>query len=207
MFPFISATVLLSILDHVISQEVIAVALLKPYTSSNSPSGNVTFTQRDDGTVSIKGIITGLKKNALGTFEHGFHIHEKGDLREGCISFGGHYNPQKKNHGGPEDEVRHIGDLGNIEAGPNGVAVIDFEDKIISLTGPYSILGRGVVLHSDKDDFGKGSFNDSAITGHAGSRIACGVIGLVSPIYSSSVQNIAQSSLIGLSLVLLNYLF
>lgn len=33
---------------------------------------------------------------------------------------GPHFNPLKKDHGAPMDEVRHAGDLGNIVAGPNG---------------------------------------------------------------------------------------
>jgi Cu-Zn family superoxide dismutase len=43
---------------------------------------------------------------------HGFHIHEFGNLLEGCISAGPHYNPHKVTHGGPGEDVRHIGDLG-----------------------------------------------------------------------------------------------
>lgn len=51
-------------------------------------------------------------------------------------------------------------------------------DSIISLVGKYSILGRAVVVHSDVDDLGRGGFSDSLTTGHAGTRVACGVIGI-----------------------------
>ena len=37
---------------------------------------------------------------------HGFHIHKYGDLREGCSSLCGHYNPKNKKHGGPNDKER-----------------------------------------------------------------------------------------------------
>jgi len=32
-------------------------------------------------------------------------------------------------------------------------------------------------IHKDEDDLGQGGFPDSQTTGHAGARIACGVIG------------------------------
>ena len=58
-------------------------------------------------------------------------------------------------HGAPEDTYRHVGDLGNILAGDDGVAVIDVEDSQLSLNGLNSIIGRGVVIHAGKDDMGK----------------------------------------------------
>ena len=58
-------------------------------------------------------------------------------------------------HGGPEDTYRHVGDLGNIIAGDDGVAVIEMEDSQISLNGLNSIIGRGVVIHAGRDDMGK----------------------------------------------------
>ena len=33
-------------------------------------------------------------------------------------------------------------------------------------------------VHADEDDLGRGGFEDSKTTGHAGGRLACGVIGL-----------------------------
>merc|ERR1719154_64931 len=40
------------------------------------------------------GEITGLAEG-----NHGFHVHEKGDLGNKCMNAGGHFNPGKKNHG------------------------------------------------------------------------------------------------------------
>ena len=48
----------------------------------------------------------------------------------------------------------------------------------IDLTGNWSIIGRTVVCHKDNDDLGKGGFDDSKTTGHAGARLARGVIGI-----------------------------
>ncbi|CAH0556027.1 unnamed protein product [Brassicogethes aeneus] len=141
---------------------------------TDTVSGVVTFTQIDDKTVSIEGSISGLKPG-----KHGFHVHAKGDLSNGCASAAGHFNPLNKTHGAPEDSNRHVGDLGNIVAGPDGVANINFKDNVISLSGAHCIIGRAIVVHEGEDDLGKGGFNDSLTTGHAGGRVACGVIGIV----------------------------
>ena len=41
---------------------------------------------------------------------------------------------------------RHVGDLGNIEADENGTAVVNIKDKMLTLTGPLSIVGRSMVV-------------------------------------------------------------
>jgi len=85
----------------------------------------------------------------------------------------------KVNHGGPKDETRHVGDLGNIMADANGSARVYISDYRITLCGPNSIIGRAVVIHSGPDDFGRGGTPDSLKTGNAGSRIGCGLIGIL----------------------------
>lgn len=121
----------------------------------------------------VTGEITGLSKGL-----HGFHIHEFGDNTNGCISAGPHFNPDNKDHGAPADSDRHVGDLGNIEAGADGVAKINIKDSVISLQGRNNVIGRTVVVHADPDDLGKGGHELSKTTGNAGARSACGVIGL-----------------------------
>ena len=51
-----------------------------------------------------------------------------GNLIEGCKTAGPHYNPHGKTHGGPTSEVRHVGDLGNVEAGEDGIGRLTLED-------------------------------------------------------------------------------
>lgn len=101
-------------------------------------SGTVTFTQENENSPTIITYeISGNDPNAL----RGMHIHEFGDNTNGCTSAGPHFNPFGKNHGAPEDEERHVGDLGNIETNAQGTAHGTIEDKHIKLIGPHSIVG------------------------------------------------------------------
>lgn len=123
---------------------------------------------------------TGIMLNLRGVpkGKHGIHIHQSGDLREGCKSLCSHFNPYGKLHGGPNDKERHVGDLGNIEPNMNGIVKITLYDSKLKLSGKNSIIGRSVVIHAKEDDLGKGGNAESLKTGNAGERIACGVIGI-----------------------------
>jgi Cu-Zn family superoxide dismutase len=96
--------------------------------------------------VLVEGEAKGLTKGL-----HGFHVHEKGDTTQGCQSAGPHFNPTNKNHGGPSDKERHVGDLGNIEVvEPDTTTRFRFTDHMIKLYGPNSIVGRSLVIHADE---------------------------------------------------------
>ena len=56
-----------------------AVCVIDTTYKNKNLTGIVIFTQKDDF-VHIRIDVKGLDKNHL----HGFHIHETGDLREGC---------------------------------------------------------------------------------------------------------------------------
>jgi Cu-Zn family superoxide dismutase len=146
-----------------------AIAVVHGFGSSQV-KGVVQFTVTDDG-VEIRGEITGLTPG-----KHGFHIHEFGDCSSGeAKCAGGHFNPDKKMHGGPDSENRHVGDLGNLTADDSGKAVIQMKDKLIALSGPHSIIGRAVIIHAKPDDL------KSQPAGDAGDRIAGGVVGIANP--------------------------
>eukprot|EP00128_Syssomonas_multiformis_P005767 Colp12_sorted_trinity150504_noHs@16995 len=140
-------------------------------SSDKGVTGTIHFSS-EGGVTKISGEVKGLAPG-----EHGFHIHEFGDHSGGCVSAGPHFNPHGKTHGGPEDEERHVGDLGNIVAGADGVAKVDITSTI-QLTGPESVVGRAVVVHQDVDDLGRGGHELSKSTGNAGARLACGVVGI-----------------------------
>ncbi|KAK0200639.1 superoxide dismutase [Desarmillaria ectypa] len=140
-------------------------------------NGNVMFRQDQlDGPVQVTGRIQGLDPSVL----RGFHVHESGNLTDGCTFAGAHYNPFNTTHGAPTGSLnsRHVGDLGNIQSDDKGVAMLDFNDKIIKLDGPLSIIGRSVVIHTGMDDLGRGGSALSLATGNSGDRAACGVIEL-----------------------------
>jgi len=135
--------------------------------------GVIWFTQPESGKPTvIEGEIKGLSPG-----EHGFHIHALGDSTQGCTSAGPHFNPFNKTHGGPGDETRHVGDLGNVTANDKGIASVKVTDKLIQLGGENSVVGRSMVVHAKVDDLGKGGDDESLKTGNAGARVGCGVIG------------------------------
>ncbi|MDX1501612.1 MAG: superoxide dismutase family protein [Thermoanaerobaculia bacterium] len=135
-------------------------------------SGRVTFTQEGDGPVRISAAVSGASAG-----DHGFHIHAVGDCSAADFtSAGGHFNPADSPHGGPDDAVRHAGDLGNISIGDDGSGSLELTSDLITLAAeaPSSIVGKAVILHEGTDDL------VSQPTGAAGGRLACGVIQPVS---------------------------
>jgi Cu-Zn family superoxide dismutase len=115
---------------------------------------------------------------------HAIHIHEYGDTTDGCKSLGLHYNPKNTTHGSfmISENPRHAGDLiNNFKSDKSGSFQFQYEDESITLFGEDSILGRSVVIHEGRDDLGLGKGDkrkESLISGNAGKRIVCGVIGL-----------------------------
>lgn len=96
-----------------------------------------------------------VEMSGLKPGKHGFHIHEFGNLTNACHTAGPHYNPFGKDHAGPNDEERHVGDLGNVDADESGNVKMEFEDKLIRLTGEFSVIGRSFVVHDNEDDLGR----------------------------------------------------
>jgi Cu-Zn family superoxide dismutase len=142
-----------------------ATAKLEP-TKGNSVAGSAEFVERG-GKVHVTATITGLPPNS----EHGFHVHEKGDCSSGDgMSAGGHFNPDGKPHG-PQNAPHHAGDMPSLKADAKGTAKASFTlDGVTVASGAMSLVGRGLIVHKDPDDF------KTQPTGNAGARLACAVI-------------------------------
>jgi Cu-Zn family superoxide dismutase len=151
-----------------------AVADIKPskaattQPANNNITGKVTFTETD-GKVTYVADIDGLSPG-----KHGFHIHAKGDLSAPDLSSaGGHFNPAKEKHGGPDTPHHHLGDLGNLTADDKGHAHVEGTLAGATLSeGDHSIVGKSVIVHMKEDDLA----TDPA--GNSGGRAAGGVIEL-----------------------------
>ncbi len=143
----------------------LGVAVMMP-TKDQKVRGMIRLMQKGDD-LRLSGAIRNLTPG-----EHGFHIHEYGDLRNMAdgTSTGGHFNPAGVPHG--PMETGHVGDLGNVTADAEGVAMIDITIKNTQL---HFVLGRAFVVHAGRDDL------TSQPSGDAGGRVGVGVIGIGNP--------------------------
>jgi Cu-Zn family superoxide dismutase len=133
-------------------------------------TGTVTFTQEGDG-LRVVADFAGVDTPG----SHGFHVHETGDCSHGegakhFTSAGGHFNPNGAEHACPPTEPRHAGDLGNVEIGTNGSGRSEATTTLLSLSGPNSVVGKAIILHTGQDDC------KTQPTGDSGDRLACGVV-------------------------------
>ena len=109
--------------------------------------------------------------------EHAIHVHmtakcDGPDFK----SAGGHFNPDKKEHGTKNPKGPHAGDMPlNLQIMADGTEHISFVTQSISLKkdAPNSVFANGgtaMVIHEKADDM----MTDPS--GNSGARIACGVI-------------------------------
>lgn len=143
------------------------------HSSSNSKvKGEVTFTEKN-GKVKMQGMFSGLNPEGV----HAIHLHENADCSAADgSSAGGHWNPTNEKHGKWNDmDGFHQGDIGNLKVDKDGKSTINFETDTWCIDcddDTKSIIGKGIIVHKDKDDF------TSQPTGNAGDRISCGEINL-----------------------------
>lgn len=149
-----------------------------------SATGTFRTVERDQaGTVSLsegpKGVLLRVEVEGLTPGWHGIHFHAVGDCSdEGFQKSGGHthHEPEKPPHGLLNPEGPDDGDLPNIHADENGVAVAELYSPFVTLTGAEgraNLLdedGAAIVIHANPDD------HVSQPIGGAGDRVACVVV-------------------------------
>lgn len=141
-----------------------AVAILRDGTGKQL--GTATFVQDEAGVriaIGVKGLPPG---------NHGFHLHASGRCDgPDFASAGPHFNPGKKAHGLHGTPESHAGDLPELVADADGVAVVGFIARGVTLTaGPTSLLGdagTALVIATGPDD-GRAE--------QGGARLVCGVV-------------------------------
>jgi superoxide dismutase, Cu-Zn family len=122
------------------------------------------------------GVAVTIEVSGLSPGKRGMHIHETGKCDPPDFkSAGEHFNPTKRKHGLENPEGPHLGDMPNIEIGPDGKGSLEAVLENVALTGdaPNSLFhpgGTAIVIHAKPDD----QTTDPA--GESGDRIACGVI-------------------------------
>ncbi len=143
-----------------------ATASLEP-TKGSTVRGAASFVQVGDK-VRVTASVSGLRPNG----EYGFHIHEAGDCSSGDgMSTKGHFNPYGKPHAHAGTMERHAGDLPSLRSDASGNASVTADLDVITVTaGPASVVGRGLIVHAQPDDY------KTQPTGNAGARSACAVI-------------------------------
>lgn len=137
-------------------------------TQGNTANGGLKLSAAGTG-VRISGMVQGLKPDS----EFGFHFHEKGDCSApDATSAGAHFNPTSQQHGNPQAQPHHAGDMPNVKSDAQGVAEVSIDNPDVSLqTGqPNDVLGKALVMHAKPDDY------KTQPSGNSGDRIACGVV-------------------------------
>ena len=120
------------------------------------------------------GVLIKLTLDGVPAGEHAFHVHETGKCDAPDFkSAGSHYNPDKTKHGILNPEGPHAGDMPNIHVPADGKLTIEILNGLVSIDGERALLdtdGSALVIHGMPDDY------KSDPAGHAGDRIACGVV-------------------------------
>ena len=103
--------------------------------------------------------------------QHGVHIHEFGNCGHDGMDAGSHWNPSGYEHGMPDGEASHLGNLGNMTVAEDGTGTLIHGNPAWTLEdgSATNLIGKAIIIHELVDDFGQP-------TGNAGARIACGVI-------------------------------
>jgi Cu-Zn family superoxide dismutase len=131
--------------------------------------GTATFSEVTGGVRIV------LEARNLAPGLRGVHIHEVGKCDPPAFTTaGGHFNPEKKQHGLENPAGPRAGDLPNMTVSAEGTGRLETITGRVTLGGgPTSLFdadGSALVVHAAADDM------KTDPTGNSGSRMACGVI-------------------------------
>jgi Cu-Zn family superoxide dismutase len=120
------------------------------------------------------GVLIRLDLTGVPAGDQAFHVHKTGKCEPPDFkSAGGHFNPDGTKHGLLNTEGPHAGDMPNLHVPEGGKLSVEVLNTLVSLDAERGLLdddGSALVIHAGPDDYK----TDPA--GHAGDRIACGVI-------------------------------
>jgi superoxide dismutase, Cu-Zn family len=143
-----------------------AITMLQP-TKGNKATGSVRFEAVPEG-VKVRAELSDLSPGT-----HAFHVHVLGNCSAPDAKSAGPHFDFEGSALHPPPDIDHItGDLGELTADASGKARFEGTIAKASLTGPFTIVGRSVVVHAKPNDPSKPP------DGAAGARVACGVIGV-----------------------------
>jgi Cu-Zn family superoxide dismutase len=142
-----------------------AVAFVRP-TAGNKTEGVVRFRETKEGSLDVVTEVRGLPEGS-----HAYHVHVYGDCSSAdARSAGPHFH---FNGSSLDTSVTIVtGNLGDLAS--DGASAVTHRTQLpaATLQGPFSIVGRAVVVHAKPND------HAHPPDGDAGDRLACGVIGI-----------------------------
>jgi Cu-Zn family superoxide dismutase len=166
----ISALTVVSANEERVDDTLTEVTIAIRPSSGSAVSGQAVLTRTSTGVrvaVEVQSASPGL---------HGLHVHQLADCSAAdARSAGEHFNPDNQAHGLPIEDVRHLGDLGNLSVAADGTGrlVVDVPGAVLAPGAARSLLGRAIVVNAEADD-------GSERAAQGGDRVGCGEV-LVPP--------------------------
>ena len=160
----------------IVLASVLAVAANGPVTvkltdGKGQSVGTAAISENSNG----QGVTIQLNLQNLPPGGHAVHIHSNAKCDgPGFTTAGGHFNPEKKQHGKDNPMGSHAGDMDNFTVSSDGTANATVTNSMVNLgTGSNSLVANGgtaLMIHAQADDY------KTDPSGSAGDRIACGTI-------------------------------